>query len=74
MCTTQSSGASARLDDGQKATERTRPDKYRASSFLLRFLYWIYERRLLDQIKQQPCRVTLASSWMGIAAMLANEA
>jgi short-chain Z-isoprenyl diphosphate synthase len=45
--------ASARLDDEQKATERTRPDKSRAASFLLRFLYWIYERRLLDQIKQQ---------------------
>src|SRR5271166_4263661 len=33
--------------------ERTRPDKGRVASFLLRFLYWIYERRLLDQIRQQ---------------------
>ena len=46
--------ASAGLDDGQKATQRTRPGKDRASSFLLRFLYWIYERRLLDRIRQQP--------------------
>ena len=45
---------SARLDDGQKETERARPDKNRPASFLLRFLYWIYERRLLDQIRQQP--------------------
>jgi short-chain Z-isoprenyl diphosphate synthase len=46
--------AFASQDDGQKATERTRPDKGSAASFLFRFLYWIYERRLLDRIKQQP--------------------
>jgi short-chain Z-isoprenyl diphosphate synthase len=44
--------ASARLDAWQKATERKPPDKGRAASPLLRFLYWIYERRLLNQLKQ----------------------
>jgi short-chain Z-isoprenyl diphosphate synthase len=46
--------ASARGDDGQRATERTRSDKNTARSLLVRFLYWIYERRLLDQVKHQP--------------------
>jgi short-chain Z-isoprenyl diphosphate synthase len=45
--------ASARLDTRQKATERKPPYK-RATSLLLRFLYWIYERRLLNQLKQRP--------------------
>jgi short-chain Z-isoprenyl diphosphate synthase len=45
--------ASARLDAWQKATERKPHDK-RAASLLLRFLYWVYERRLLNQLKQRP--------------------
>jgi short-chain Z-isoprenyl diphosphate synthase len=43
-----------RLDNRQSATERRPPDKSTAPSLLLRFLYWIYERRLLDQLKQRP--------------------
>ena len=43
-----------RLDSRQSATERRPPDKSTAPSLLLRFLYWIYERRLLDQLKQRP--------------------
>ena len=43
-----------RLDAWQKTTERTPPDKRRAALLLLRFLYWIYERRLLNQLKQKP--------------------
>src|SRR2546430_2513828 len=35
-------------------TERKRSDKSDPTSLLLRLLYWIYERRLLDQIKQRP--------------------
>src|SRR5262245_31023610 len=46
--------ASARLDASQKALERKRPDKGTAASLLLRFLYWIYERRLLSHLKQGP--------------------
>jgi short-chain Z-isoprenyl diphosphate synthase len=46
--------ASARLDASQKAAERKPPDKGTAGSLLLRFLYWIYERRLLYQLKQKP--------------------
>jgi short-chain Z-isoprenyl diphosphate synthase len=46
--------ASARLDASQNATERKQPDKGTAASLLLRFLYWIYERRLLNQLKQRP--------------------
>src|SRR5262245_48594315 len=46
--------ASARLDASQNATERKPPDKGTAGSLLLRFLYWIYERRLLNQLKQKP--------------------
>src|SRR4029453_3750590 len=38
--------ASARLDAWQKATEQNPPDKGTATSLPLRFLYWIYERRL----------------------------
>jgi short-chain Z-isoprenyl diphosphate synthase len=44
----------SRLDSKQSATEGRPPDKSTASSLLLRFLYWIYERRLLDQLKQRP--------------------
>ncbi len=46
--------ASARLDASQNATERKQPDKGTAASLLLRFLYWIYERRLLDLLKRRP--------------------
>src|SRR5438132_3259874 len=46
--------ASVRLDAWQKAMERKPPDKGTAASLLLRFLYWIYERRLLNQLKQKP--------------------
>jgi short-chain Z-isoprenyl diphosphate synthase len=49
-----SRAASARLDAWQKVTERKPPDKCSAASLLLRFLYWIYERRLLGQLKQRP--------------------
>ncbi len=45
---------SARLDTWQKAGERKPPDKRTATSPLLRFLYWIYERRLLRQLQQRP--------------------
>src|SRR5262249_22444047 len=46
--------ASARLDASQNATERKQPDKSTAASLFLRFLYWIYERRLLDLLKRRP--------------------
>ena len=46
--------ALSRLDSKQSATEWRPPDKSTAPSLLLRFLYWIYERRLLDQLKQRP--------------------
>jgi short-chain Z-isoprenyl diphosphate synthase len=47
--------APAQLDDaGQKATQRKPPDKGAAGSLFLRFLYWIYERRLLHQLQQRP--------------------
>jgi short-chain Z-isoprenyl diphosphate synthase len=46
--------ASTRLDTSQTATERKPPEKTSATSLLFRFLYWIYERRLLDQLKQSP--------------------
>jgi short-chain Z-isoprenyl diphosphate synthase len=46
--------AFARLDAWEKVTERKPPDKGRAASLLLRFLYWIYERRVLNQLKQRP--------------------
>ena len=45
---------SARLDTWQNPTERKPPDKSAATSLSLRFLYWIYERRLLHQLKQRP--------------------
>jgi short-chain Z-isoprenyl diphosphate synthase len=44
---------SARLDSWQTATELKPPDKSTDTSVLLRFLYWIYERRLLGQLKQR---------------------
>jgi short-chain Z-isoprenyl diphosphate synthase len=40
--------------DVKKATERARRDKGSAASFVFHCLYWIYERRLLKQIKQEP--------------------
>src|SRR6516162_3201165 len=43
-----------RLETWQKATERRPSDNSTAASPLLRFLYWIYERRLLNQLKQRP--------------------
>jgi short-chain Z-isoprenyl diphosphate synthase len=46
--------APAQLEAGQKATQRKPPDKWAAKWLLLRFLYWIYERRLLSQLKQRP--------------------
>src|SRR5512139_1626450 len=46
--------ASTQLDTWQSATERKPPDKSAATSLPLRFLYWIYERRLLNQLKQKP--------------------
>ena len=46
--------ASARLDGSQKDSERKQPDKGTAAWLLLRFLYWIYERRLLSHLKQGP--------------------
>src|SRR5436190_5016971 len=45
---------SAQLEAGQSATQRKPPDKGAAGSLLLRFLYWIYERRLLHQLAQRP--------------------
>jgi short-chain Z-isoprenyl diphosphate synthase len=45
---------SARLDTWQNARERKPPGKSTATSLLLRFLYWIYECRLLNQLKQRP--------------------
>jgi short-chain Z-isoprenyl diphosphate synthase len=45
---------SARLDSWQTATELKPPGKSTDTSLLLRFLYWIYERRLLGQLKQRP--------------------
>jgi hypothetical protein len=41
--------ASARLDARQRPS-----DNSTAASPLVRFLYWIYERRLLNQLKQRP--------------------
>jgi short-chain Z-isoprenyl diphosphate synthase len=40
--------------DRQNARERKPPGKSTATSLLLRFLYWIYECRLLNQLKQRP--------------------
>ena len=46
--------ACARLDFWQNTTHRRPHDKNTAASLLLRFLYWIYERQLLNQLKQRP--------------------
>src|SRR5919198_5201036 len=46
--------ATARLDPWQTATQRKPPDKGPATSLLLRFIYWIYERGLLSQLEQRP--------------------
>src|SRR5215472_9747133 len=46
--------ASVRLDARQTANERRPSGNSTAASPLLRFLYWIYERRLLNQLKQRP--------------------
>src|SRR5262245_8083475 len=46
--------ALSRLDSKQSTTERRPPGNTTVPSLLLRFLYWIYERRLLDQLKQRP--------------------
>src|SRR5262244_4563055 len=43
-----------RLETWQKATERKPPAKGTATSLRLRFLYWLYERRLLDQLQRGP--------------------
>ena len=43
-----------RLETWQKATERKPPAKGTAASLLLRFLYWLYERRLFDQLQRRP--------------------
>jgi hypothetical protein len=48
--------ASARLDARLTAKERRPSDNSTAASPLVRFLYWIYERRLLNQLKQRPMR------------------
>jgi short-chain Z-isoprenyl diphosphate synthase len=45
--------ASVRLDARQTANKRRPSDNSTAASPLLRFLYWIYERRLLNQLKQR---------------------
>src|SRR5262245_33126376 len=47
-------GGDAGLDDLQKATLRKPPGKGSATSLLLRFIYWVYERRLLGQLEQRP--------------------
>src|SRR5215471_8871822 len=41
-------------DARQTAKERRPSDNSMAAFPLLRFLYWIYERRLLNQLKQRP--------------------
>src|SRR5258708_17586868 len=43
-----------RLETWQNATERKPPAKGTATSLLQRFLYWLYERRLLDQLTRGP--------------------
>ena len=43
-----------RLETWQNATERKPPAKGTATSLLQRFLYWLYERRLLDQLQSGP--------------------
>jgi short-chain Z-isoprenyl diphosphate synthase len=44
----------ARLNLLQKVTEHTASDRGTIASLSLRFLYWIYERRLLNQLKHRP--------------------
>ena len=46
--------SSAQLDARRMATARTPPRKGKATAPLFRFLYWIYERQLLDQLKRRP--------------------
>ena len=46
--------SSAQLDARRMATARTLPRRGKATAPLFRFLYWIYERRLLDQLKWRP--------------------
>jgi short-chain Z-isoprenyl diphosphate synthase len=45
--------ASVRIEACQRGGER-KPTKNAATPLLLRFLYWMYERRLVDQIKRGP--------------------
>jgi hypothetical protein len=62
--------ASARVVTWQKSpTERKRPGKSTPTSLLLRLLYWIYERRLLDQLKQRPMPRHVGIILDGTAAM-----
>jgi short-chain Z-isoprenyl diphosphate synthase len=46
--------AAGRLDPWQTATQRKPPGKGSATSLLLRFIYWVYERTLLGQLEQRP--------------------
>jgi short-chain Z-isoprenyl diphosphate synthase len=46
--------ATAGLDPWLTATQRKPPDKSSATSLLLRLVYWVYERRLLAQLRQRP--------------------
>ena len=46
--------APIRIETWQNSTERKPPAKGTATSLLLRFLYWLYERRLLDLLKRRP--------------------
>jgi short-chain Z-isoprenyl diphosphate synthase len=45
---------SARLDASQQVTERKPCNGGSGASLLFRLLYWLYERRLLHQLKQRP--------------------
>jgi hypothetical protein len=64
----------SRLDSKQSATERRPPEKSTAPLLLLRFLYWIYERRLLDQLKQRPIPHHIGIILDGNVAMLTSGA
>ena len=44
---------SAQLETWLNATERQPPETSTATAPLLRFLHWIYERRLLNQLEQK---------------------
>ena len=46
--------APVRLETWRNATERKPPVKGTAISLLQRFLYWLYECRLLDELKRRP--------------------